>query len=58
MAGASFTPEKNIPDLSGKVILITGGSSNRINPSDMSVPIADGVIYQERPVSAQRQPSN
>ena len=23
--GKSFDPEKNIPDLSGKVILITGG---------------------------------
>ena len=26
--GNSFSPEKDIPDLSGKVILVTGGSSS------------------------------
>jgi hypothetical protein len=31
-AGAvSFTPETDIPDLSGKVILVTGGGLNRIS---------------------------
>ena len=31
-AGAvSFTPENDIPDLTGKVILVTGGRLNRIS---------------------------
>lgn len=31
-AGAvSFTPENDIPDLAGKVILVTGGGLNRIS---------------------------
>lgn len=31
MGGLSFNPEKDIPDLSGKVIFITGGSINSMS---------------------------